>query len=337
MMDASDVIIAFKEYPHTDASARATELFQIVTDTVAGKVTPVMRDFDCKMISMYMTAHGPMRDFVDAMMAAEGHSRVLSLSLIHGFPWGDVDRVGTRMLAITDGDHDLAKETSKSFGQRIIAMRHDICPPRPTIKEALDRAIAIEQAPIVLADMADNAGGGAPSDSTFLLREVMERGLTNVVTGIYWDPILTRICAEAGEGAALDIRLGGKIGPMSGAPIDLSVTIRKIASGMTQRMGESRMPLGMMVWVEGSGIDIVINDLRTQCFHPEAFEQIGISLCERKLVCVKSTYHFYAGFAPIAAEVINVATPGAITPDFANIPYKKRSLDYWPHIATPWG
>ena len=72
----------------------------------------------------------------------------------------------------------------------------------------------------------------------------MERGLTDVVTGIYWDPILTKTCAEAGEGAILDIRLGGKIGPMSGAPIDMSVTIRKIVSGMTQRMGESRMPLG---------------------------------------------------------------------------------------------
>ena len=126
MMDASDVIVTFKEYPHTDASQRAAELFQIVADTAAGKVTPVMHDFDCKMISMYMTAHGPMRDFVDAMIAAEGRSRVLSLSLIHGFPWGDVDRVGTRMLAVTDGDCGLAKETATSFGQKFIALRNDI-------------------------------------------------------------------------------------------------------------------------------------------------------------------------------------------------------------------
>jgi microcystin degradation protein MlrC len=54
-----------------------------------------------------------------------------------------------------------------------------------------------------------------------------------------------------------------------------------------------------------------------------------------KTVVVKSSNHFYAGFAPIASEVIHVATPGALTADFAAIPYVKRNPAYWPRVENP--
>ena len=54
-----------------------------------------------------------------------------------------------------------------------------------------------------------------------------------------------------------------------------------------------------------------------------------------KIVVVKSSQHFYAGFAPIASQVIYMATPGAITPDFANIEYTKRDGNFWPRVADP--
>ena len=42
-----------------------------------------------------------------------------------------------------------------------------------------------------------------------------------------------------------------------------------------------------------------------------------------------------AGFAPIASEVIYINGPGAITPDYANIPYTKRDANYWPKVENP--
>jgi microcystin degradation protein MlrC len=50
---------------------------------------------------------------------------------------------------------------------------------------------------------------------------------------------------------------------------------------------------------------------------------------------VKSTQHFYAGFAPIAADVLYVTTPGSIEPDFANIAYTKLARPYWPRVDDP--
>ena len=39
--------------------------------------------------------------------------------------------------------------------------------------------------------------------------------------------------------------------------------------------------------------------------------------------------------APIAAEVLYVATPGAANPDYVNLPYTKRKTPFWPKVADP--
>lgn len=335
MLDNATLLVAFKEYPHVDVPERAADLFRLAAETAEGQIKPVMRDFDCRMIIAMPTPSGPMREFVDAMTAREGQDGILSLSIAHGFPWGDHPRTGTRALAICDGDSTVAEAAARELGLSLYALRHRLHREIADIVRALDMAEAESAGPVVLADMSDNAGGGAPSDATFLLRAILERGLNSVATGIFWDPVAVRICREAGEGATLPLRLGGKCGPMSGDPLDLTVTVRKCASGLTQRFGELPAPLGEVVWIETEGVDIVLNDNRTQTFHPEAFEKLGIDLSKRRIVCVKSSNHYQAGFNPIAARVIPVATPGAIAPDFANIPYTRRRRDYWPAREDP--
>jgi len=335
MLDTATLLVAFKEYPHIDISARAEDLFTLAADAVHGKTHPVMRDWNCRMILAMPTPSGPMRAFIDKMQAREGSEGILSLSIAHGFPWGDHPRVGARALAICDGDANQAASVAEQLGGELYALRHALNTDIPDIDQALERALAEPKGPVVLADMSDNAGGGAPSDATFLLRAMIDRAMTGIATGLFYDPGAVRICREAGEGATLDLRLGGKHGPMSGDPLDLRVTVRKCASGLTQRFGDLPAPMGEVVWISAGDIDIVINDIRTQTFHPEAFTQLGIELSKRRYVCVKSSNHYQAGFNPMAAKVIPVATPGAITPDFANIPYTRRTREYYPAVEDP--
>lgn len=126
MLAACDLIVAYKEYPHTDSAERARELFTLAADTAEGKIRPVMRDYDCRMIAMYHTPRKPIRGFVDDMQAREGQGGILSLSLTHGFPWGDVARVGTRMLAIADDDAAAAEAAAEQFGRRLWSLRDEI-------------------------------------------------------------------------------------------------------------------------------------------------------------------------------------------------------------------
>ncbi len=338
MVDAATAIITYKEYPHVDTAARARELYALCKAAGAGKVWPVSALFDCRMVNMWRTPVEPMRGFVDRMMALEGKDGILSVSFAHGFPWGDVADVGARMLVIADGDKTKAAALAERLGHEIFAMREQTVTPHLGVDAALDRALAAESGPVVLADVADNAGGGAPSDSTFILKRLVKRGIRDVATGCYWDPVAVRICKEAGVGASFDLRIGGKCGKASGDPVDLRITVRGVSDRLTQTGNNGgQIPLGEAAWVEGAGIDIVLNTLRGQTYAPDAFSNLGLDPTRRKIVVVKSTQHFHARFAPLATDVVYVSTPGAIPPDFANIPYTKKTTPFWPRVQNPFG
>ena len=336
MVENSDALVLFKEYPHTDAGERASELFDICVRKHQGEIDPVMAVYDCRMINMWRTPTEPVKTVVAEMQAAEGKDGVLSVSFAHGFPWQDVPDTSAKMLVIADGDLNLAAATARRFGERLWSLRDEIRPPMLTIGEALD-AIETGPGPVVAADVADNAGGGAPSDSTFVLVTALERGMSGLILGYFWDPVAVRFCEEAGEGASLDLRIGGKCGPSSGRPVDLHVRVRRIAENARQSFGDATMPMGTTVWLSSEGgVDLVLTSKRTQVFHPDGMTQLGIDLSGYRGIVVKSSQHFYAGFAPLARHIEYVACEGAIPPDFADIPYRKFVAPYWPRVENPY-
>ncbi len=336
MTGNADAIITFKEYPHIDAGERAEELFALCRRAALGEVKPEIATYDTRMINMWRTPVEPVKSFVAHMQDLEGRDGVLSVSFAHGFPWGDVADASAKVLVIKDGDRDGAASIANDLGGRLWQMRDEAATKMHTIEEAFAAAAEIEGGPVVLADVADNAGGGAPSDSTFLLRHVLDNGIADVLSGYYWDPVAVRLCQEAGEGARFDLRLGGKLGPASGEAVDLTVTVKKVLPDASQSFGSNRGPMGTAVWLAAdNGLDLVINDVRTQVTHPDGFTALGLDPAAKSVVVVKSTQHFYAGFAPIASEVLYVTSPGAISPDFANIPYRKFTTPYWPRVADP--
>lgn len=336
MTGHADAIITFKEYPHIDGGARAEELFALCHAAHRGEVKPVTEVYDCRMISMWRTPVEPTRTIVAEMQAQEGRDGILSISFAHGFPWGDVAEASAKLLVIADGDRERARSTAAQFGQRLWSLRHEAVGSTISIDQGLDAVEQATQGPLVLADVSDNAGGGAPSDSTFMLRAILERGLSDLANGYYWDPIAVRFCQEAGEGARLDLRIGGKCGPMSGDPVDLRIEVMRIVEDAGQTFGSVRGGMGTAVWVRADRrLDLVLTTARTQVFHPDGFSQLGLDLSAKKAVVVKSTQHFYAGFAPLAADVLYVAAPGAILPDFAAIPYETFTAPYWPRVEDP--
>lgn len=341
MVEKADVIIAYKEYPHTDVLPRAEELFQIIMDTVDGKVKPTMALYDCGMIGVFHTSQEPVKSFVRNMEALEGKDGVLSATLGHGFPWGDVPEMGTRMLVVTDNDQAKADRIARELGEWVYEHRDTIQPAYRTVDEAVeiiqDVLPKIEGTgrPIVLADVSDNAGGGASSDSTFVLKALIDNGISNAIVGLVWDPMVVGLAESAGVGARFPMRVGGKMSPLSGDPLDLDIEVLAIGENSKQTFGEGGIPIGTVAILrahqpDGGYIDIAANTLRCQLFHPDAFEAAGVKATDYDVVIVKSMQHFHAGFAPIASQVEYIAAPGTLVPDFTLLPYKRARTTIWP-------
>jgi microcystin degradation protein MlrC len=335
MLGQANAIITFKEYPHIDGGSRARELFRLCVDAAAGQTRPVMATWDCRMVNLFPTPAGAMAAFVAEMQDQEGRDGVLSLSLGHGFPWGDVAESGVRMLAVTNGDEAGAKAVARRFGERFFSQREAVSERGLSMDDALDCALAGPPGLIVIADKADNTGGGAPGDSTFMARRVIERGLRDVAIGPLWDPVAVGFCQDAGVGARLALRVGGKCGPESGDPLDLTAAVRGVSDRLVQQGLGRPSVLGRAAWVEADGVHLILVERREQAFSPELFSNLGLDLTAMRIAVVKSTAHFRAGFAPIAAEILTTTGPGALLEDFAAIPYRQRSPGYWPRVEDP--
>ncbi len=333
----ADIIIAFKEYPHTDAVDRLREVFALTVAAAEKRIHPVTAVYDCRMVSMWHTTREPMIGFVKRMQSLEGKDGVLSVSFGRGFPYGDVAEAGARIWVITDNDQAKAQRIAAQLGQELWQMREAARPQVLSIDQALDRALAADSGLAVLADVADNPGGGAPCDSTFILRRLIERGIADVALGCVYDIGAVQACKDAGVGTRLMLGIGGKSGVSSGEPLDLMVTVRALKDDYHQIIeGSTPIPLGSAAWVStDDNVDIVLMTVREQTFSPNAFTGLGIDLADKRIAVVKSTQHFHAEFAPIAQEVLYVSTPGALTPDFAIIPYRVRNLNYWPRVENP--
>lgn len=337
MVEASNVLITYKYYPHTDMVPRAEQLFAVCHAALTGSVRPVSAVFDCAMTGLFPTSTEPMASLVATLCKLERREGILAASLCHGFPWADVAEIGTKVLVIADDDLALADSSAKEFGLQFYRQREALAAPMRSIDETLN-IVCKEPGPLVLVEVSDNAGGGAPGDNTQLLRAIVERGLGNVASGCFWDPLAVSICADAGEGARLTLRLGGKVGKASGDPLDLEVTVKRVLERHVQSGLTGPVQFGRSVWVRtGEDIDIVIASLRTQTLAPDAFTGIGVPLNGKHLVTVKSIEHFRARFAPYARKILYVTSAGALDMNFAALPYTKRSANYWPRIADPLG
>ncbi len=326
----ADIIILYKEFPHTDVVERAEDLLNLVLRTVRGEIKPVMSLYDCRQIASYPTTLPLMRGFVDRTSALEGKDGVLSVSIGHCFPYADVPELSGRILVVTDNDKAKADRLATEIGQEFISMRGRTAPDYLPVNDGVAAALAFNAAPVVMADPADNAGGGAPSDNTTILRRLIERDAHDAALGPIWDPIAVRLCFDAGEGARFPLRFGGKTGPASGPPVDADVTVTALKRDCWQSFGPTRVPLGDCAAIRVGGIDVVLISNRTQALGLELFTNLGIEPHARKLVVVKSTNHFMAAYGPIAKKVIYVDADGPLSRDYRKVPYTRVQRPIWP-------
>ncbi|MDQ0396394.1 M81 family metallopeptidase [Labrys monachus] len=339
----ADILASFLEFPHTDFLERGEHVVDLALRTLRGEIRPMISTFDCRTIDVFPTSREPMRSFVDRMKALQGQDGILSVSLIHGFMAADVPELGTQVLVVTDGDKAKGDALARRLGLEVFGLRGRTMMPMAGIDAGLDQAAALAATrpgrPVVVADVWDNPGGGVAGDGTLILRRMLERGMDNFAVATLWDPIAVTFCLAAGEGARIMLRFGGKAGPAGGAPIDAMVEVRRAVTEGWQSFGASRVTLGpaAVIRPEGTDIDIILNTNRTQTFEPDIFSNLGIDPMAKDILLVKSTNHFHAGFAPIAADIVYIDA-GAPYPSNPRVTdYRKLSREIWPRIENPHG
>lgn len=335
MAAAADALLGVNCYPHVDSFERGVEAVDLAVRMVQGQVRPVMHLTRLPMmIPTTTTNHGIGQEINEICRQWEQRPGVLDCTLFHGFPYTDVPQVGVSVVAIADGDPELARQAADDVARQVWERRERFLPHILSAEEAVRLALATEGRPVVINDTSDNPGGGTPGDATHLLRAMLEAGLEEACFGFIYDPETAEQAHRAGVGATIDVRLGGKTDDLHGAPIEAQAYVKALTDGrfvQQSPMGRgARVDLGRMARLQIGGVDVLVSSVRTQTLDDEVFLLHGIDVRRYKIVALKSSQHFRAGFEPLAARIITADTPGLTTSNLKVFDYRRLPRPIWP-------
>ncbi len=335
IVENSDVLITYKENPHTDTFERGLQAAEIMARMVRGEVNPVQALAKPPMVYNIVFQHTgrePLAPIVAESRRLEEAPQVLAVSVSGGYQYADVPWMGPSAVVVTDGDRTLAGREARRLADLLFATRDQLVLREPDAAQAVQMAMEHDGRPVLLIDMGDNIGGGTPGDSTFLLEELMRHGAQGWVM-VLADPEAYRAAEEAGVGGSFDFAVGGKTDDMHGEPVAIRGRVRSLHEGRyvepEVRHGGGRyweMGRTAVIHVDGSTLDepnLLL--LTTERSSPNSAHQLisnGVYVDRQKIIVAKGAIAPRAAYEPIASRLIPVDTPGATAVNPARFEYK---------------
>jgi microcystin degradation protein MlrC len=341
MLAHANSLLYCHEYPHVDSYERGVEAIELATRIVNSEARPVMHLETLPMIlPPATTTAGPARTINERCFAWEAQPGIIDCALAHGFPHTDVPILATSVLVTTNDDRELAQRAARSVAQELWEMREAFRQDLPGAAEAVRQALEAANEPVIVAEVSDNPGGGAPGDGTHLLRALLEADAPRTCFGFITDPAVAAQAHAAGEGATIQVSLGGKTDELHGAPIETTAFVHTLTDGRfryTTPMGAGRQEdLGPMARLTIGNVDVLVSSVRTQTLDDEVFRLHGIDVTQQRVVALKSHQHFRAGFAHLAGTIIRCDPPGLTTSNLSQLPYQRIRRPIWPLDEVTW-
>ena len=335
MLDHADGLFGVHFYPHVDAYERGAECVAFVQRMLQGEIKPVMHLEQLPMmIPTSSTDLQPGKRLNELCWEWEKRPGMIDCTIFHGFPYTDIPEVGMTVVTITNNDPALAAEAGKAVARAIWEAREEYRPEILDPAQAIARAGEQADGPVVINDTSDNPGGGSPGDSTHLLRAMLAAHLTNACYAYIYDPETATEAHEAGVGATISVRLGGKTDDLHGTPIETEAYVKCLTDGrfrLTTRMSQGmQVDLGRMARLVIGGVDVLVGSERQQVLDDEMFLLHGIDVRRYRIVALKSSSHFRAGFTHLAKAIIAADAPGATTLRLDAFPYQRIRRTIWP-------
>jgi microcystin degradation protein MlrC len=335
MVEQADLCLPCHHYPHVDMYERGQEAIDSLARIASGELLPTSYLTIVPIVIPTTTSNlPPVSDFNALCFEKEKLPGVVDCAMCHGFAPADIPQIGITILATTNNDPDLARRVSEDVARAIWARRDELRPTLRSADEAIQAALATEGRPVIINEASDNPGGGGPGDGTHLLRAMLAAGLEGAVFGHIWDADVAAQAHAAGPGATINVSLGGKTEALHGEPLEVEAYVKCVTDGgfiQQSPMGRgAKVNLGKMARLAIDGMDVLVSSRRAQTLDPEVFLLHGINVMRYKIVAIKSSAHFRAGFEPIAAAIIQADTPGLNSVDLDAFTYQRVNRPIWP-------
>ena len=335
MVSLSDGLVGYRTYPHVDMAATGARAAALLHARLArGKPFAVawQRVDYLLPLTSQCTLIEPVAGLYAALENLERDAGLASLTWAGGFPLADVPDCGQVVLAYGDTPAQVdaaVRDYAGRLAEAEAAFRQRIWTEADAAEYAMAQAAA-GRGPIVLADVQDNPGGGGSSDTTGVLRALIDAGARNAVVAMIRDPEAAARAHAAGEGAMLQLRLGGHTpddAGRAGMPCVGTYRVERLTdgafTGTGPMWGGSPIHLGPTALLRLDGVQVIVTTGKMQAADQSILRHVGIDPAACDVLALKSSVHFRADFQALAGEILIVASPGLVCTQLKTLPYRK--------------
>ena len=340
MCDLADIIVSYKTYPHIDMRATGAHAGELLQRSLSGEINPQTIRLSCRMLEEVnggRTDIGPMIERIQAAREWELRPDAYAVSINGGFPSADIAEVGPTVLVTAEGDMEAHRAFAEDIAADIWQSRNEVVNDYLDVDTAAIIAAQFDpqQGPLVIADYADNPGAGGYGDSTYLLRALLEAGMSNVCFGPMVDGETVQQLNRHEIGERVEVNLGGKVDAnFGGGPLALSLELISKHDGSYvgggAMIGGLQRSFGPTAVVRIAGIEILITTFAQQLLDLQQFETFGINPQAAGVIALKSMQHFRADFEPIAGRVIVCDSGALCTPRYERLQYRNVKRPIFP-------
>ncbi len=340
MVDSADALVAFNRNPHLDTYERGLEAAALLRRILDDGVRPT-KAFVHPPLLLNALATGTERLPLRAVQAQADvfrrDPRVLNISIMGGFAYSDVPEAGVSVLVTTDNNTALAQTMAQSLADVAWQNREAARDCGVSVDTAVRRAVAATKFPVILADIGDNVGGGCPGDGTVLLRALLEANVQDALV-VLADAEVVAQAISAGVGAEIEMLVGGKVDTWHGEPVRVRATVEALTDGRFTTGGKDHfaniygtaVDMGRCARLRCGSITLLLTEVKSPPGDLEQLRSQGIAPEAQKIIVVKSTIAFRGAYESIAAQIIEVDTPGLCAASLTAFPYQKLRRPIYP-------
>ena len=341
MVEKTDILVAYITNPHVDQRERAAEAANLMLEMFDG-MKPEAVFIRVPMVSPPVTllsARGPYADLINYGQECKNNA-IANVSLLAGFAYGNTPENGLSVIVTGRNDRAGAKALAQDIAQRAWDSREQFAISLTSIPEAVAQAKACGEdaglPAVIMADCADNPGGGGRGNTPHILRALVESEVQSCYAGIFYDKALAAEAHELGLGAQFSAVLNRTSESEFSERFEFDAEVVGLHDGVcvgTLGIYAGRtVDLGPSVHLKIGGIDLIVVSRRKQCGDPEFFRMFGLKMEDARSVLVKSRGHFRAGFLPWFSpeQVIEVDAPGLTSNIFANFSFDGYKRPIYP-------
>lgn len=342
MIDSCNAVIGYRSNPHLDQMDRGIEAATLMARVLRREVNPVVAaSFPPVAINILAqdTSAEPCARLCELAESLRHECGVLSVSVLLGFPYADVEEMGSSFVVVTNGDAELANSAAEELASYLVTHRDEYLPKVISPQAALDKASAVKDR-VCLLDTGDNVGGGAPGDGTTIAHIVHERGGPKSFVSIF-DPESVQLAGDAGVGTSLRLRIGGKTDALHGSPLEVDVRIRSEHTGRfidtaVRHGGRTSYDMGRTLIAEtDGGLTIQLTSRRIPPFSLNQIESCDIDPRSFQVLAAKGVHAPVPAYANVCPLLARVNTPGCTTPDMRRLDFQHRRRPLFPFEELP--